>query len=415
MHPNSAAHAAAFSVDPAQITPVGEISTTNDTEWDALVSAAVERVTQVEQLNAESEQRGRSWSLPVDPGRQASTPAWTGRTAWQLQVRNVLNSPTGRDVCRRCKVSTEFVFAVAVTMASFAERSTGRRVCAARDTIAHRSGVSVSVVKRARRALQSLSVAREMVRGRYLRADESFAAESHHGRIQRRAASVWALTSPKSLVIAAGRAVKKLSKKVRRSKKATHSSYPQLRARGPLSPSRGFKLLSLVRDLSPKRARARAGEQSKSPQTSTRQPRPIDLQRTAAELLVHAPVFESAGHIGAVCEVLASAGVDVNRWCGRDIAAELTRDTQQRGWVWPQHIERPRGYLRWRLTQIDWTRPSPSEMAQKAAQEARQRIADRDARLSRRDGSVAAPGHRERCKNTFASKLLERRKAVAHI
>nr|GLK38300.1 hypothetical protein GCM10017611_51660 [Rhodococcus wratislaviensis] len=116
-----------------------------------------------------------------------------------------------------------------------------------------------------------------------------------------------------------------------------------------------------------------------------------------------------------MCAVLASAGVDGNRWRGRDIAAELTRDTQQRGWVWPQHIERPLGYLRWRLTQIDWTRPSPSEMAQKAAQEARQRIADRDARLSRRDRSAAAPGHRERCKNAFASKLLERRNADAHI
>ena len=118
MHPNSAAQAAASSVDHAQITPVGEVSTTNDPEWDALVSAAVERVNEIERLNAESEQRGRSWSLPVDPGRQASTPAWTGRTAWQLQVRNVLNSTTGRDVCRRFKVSTEFVFAVAVTMAS---------------------------------------------------------------------------------------------------------------------------------------------------------------------------------------------------------------------------------------------------------------------------------------------------------
>ena len=415
MHPNSAAHTAAFSVDSVQITPAGEVSTTSDTEWEALVSSAVERVNHVERLNAESEQRGRSWSLPVDPGRQASTPAWTGRSAWQSQVRQVLNSPTGRDVCRRFQVSTEFVFAVAVTMASFAERSTGRRVCAARETIAHRSGVSVSVVKRARRALQELSVAREMARGRYLRADESYAAECHHGRIQRRAASVWALTSPKSLVIAVGRAVKKRSKKVGRSEKAARSSYPQLHARGPLSPSRGFTLLSLVRDLSPKRARARAGEQPKSPQTLTRQPRPIDLQRTAAELLVHASVFESAGHVGAVCEVLTRAGIDGNRWSGRDIAAELTRDTQQRGWVWPQHLERPLGYLRWRLTQIDWTRPSPSEMAQKAAQEARQRIADRDARLSRRDRAVATPGHRERCKKALASKLLERRKADAHI
>ena len=411
MHPNSATSAVATSVNSVQIAPVSESPSPIDIEWNALVSAAVERVNQVERLNAESQQRGRSWSLPVDPGRQASTPAWTGRAAWQHQVREMLNSSTGREVCRRFRVSTEFVFAVAVTMASFAERSTGRRVCASRDKIAHRSGVSVSVVKRARRALQTFSVAREMVRGRYLTADESHAAESHHGRIQRRAASVWALTSPKSLVIAARRAAKSLSKTVRRSKEAARSRYPQLGVRGPLSPSRGFKFLSLVRELSPKRAQTRAGKHSRNPKTLAQQPRPIDLQRTAAELVSYAPAFESAGHIGAICDVLANVGVDVNRWRGRDIAAELTRDTQQRGWIWPERIERPVGYLRWRLTQIDWNRPSPSEMAQKAAQEARQRIADRDARLSRGDRPIAAPDHRQRCREAFASGLLKRRKA----
>lgn len=415
MHPGSAANAAEFFDNHVPITPVGEVSSTDDTEWDALVSAAVERVNRVERLNAESDQRGRSWSLPVDPGRQASTPAWTGRAAWQRQVREVLNSPTGRGVCRWFKVSTEFVFAVAVTMASFAERSTGRRVCASRETIAHRSGVSVSVVKRARRALHTLSAAHEMVRGRYLRAEESHAAESHHGRIQRRAASVWALTSPKSLVVAAQVATKKLAKKVRRSKDDALASYPQLRSRGPLSPSRGFKLLSLVRELSPTRARTRTGEQSKNSKTPPPQPRAIELQRTAAELLVHAPVFASAGHVGLICEALANAGIDANRWRGRDVAAELTRDTQQRGWTWPTHIERPVGFLRWRLAHIDWTRPSPTEMAQKAAQEARQRIIDRDTRLSRRDALIASAEHRQRCRQALAATLNHRQKADAEM
>ncbi|GAF46916.1 hypothetical protein RW1_035_00600 [Rhodococcus wratislaviensis NBRC 100605] len=413
MHPGSAANAAEFFDIHVPIAPVGEVSSTDDTEWDALVSAAVERVNRVERLNAESDQRGRSWSLPVDPGRQASTPAWTGRAAWQRQVREVLNSPTGRGVCRWFKVSTEFVFAVAVTMASFAERSTGRRVCASRETIAHRSGVSVSVVKRARRALHTLSVACEMVRGRYLRTEESHAAESHHGRIQRRAASVWALTSPKSLVIATQVVTKKLAKKVRRSKDKAVSSYPQLRSRGPLSPSRGFKLLSLVRELSPTRARTRTGEHSKNPKTAPLKPRAIELQRTAAELLVHAPVFASTEHVGLICKALADAGVDENRWRGRDIAAELTRDTQQRGWTWPTHIERPIGFLRWRLAHIDWTRPSPTEIAQKAAQEARQRIIDRDARLRRRDALVASAEHRQRCRQALAATLKQRQKADA--
>jgi hypothetical protein len=54
-------------------------------------------------------------------------------------------------------------------------------------------------------------------------------------------------------------------------------------------------------------------------------------------------------------------------------------------------------------------------MAQKAAQEARQRIADRDARLSRNDRLVAAPEHRQRCREAFASRFLERQKADTRI
>jgi hypothetical protein len=226
---------------------------------------------------------------------------------------------------------------------------------------------------------------------------------------------VWALTSPKSLVVAAQVATKKLAKKVRRSKDDALASYPQLRSRGPLSPSRGFKLLSLVRELSPTRARTRTGEQSKNSKTPPPQPRAIELQRTAAELLVHAPVFASAGHVGLICEALANAGIDANRWRGRDIAAELTRDTQQRGWTWPTHIERPVGFLRWRLAHIDWTRPSPTEMAEKAAQEARQRIIDRDTRLSRRDALIASAEHRQRCRQALAATLNHRQKADAEM
>ncbi len=70
MHPESAANAAEFFDNDVPIAPVGEVSSTDDTEWDALVSAAVERVNRVERLNAESDQRGRSWSLPVDPSEQ---------------------------------------------------------------------------------------------------------------------------------------------------------------------------------------------------------------------------------------------------------------------------------------------------------------------------------------------------------
>ncbi len=86
-----------------------------------------------------------------------------------------------------------------MSMASFADLRTGRRVTASREVLAERAGVSLTVLKRARRILAELGLAREMVRGRFLRTLEQWAAEAHHGRKQVKATSVWALVSPPRL------------------------------------------------------------------------------------------------------------------------------------------------------------------------------------------------------------------------
>ncbi|WP_415394410.1 replication protein (plasmid) [Rhodococcus globerulus] len=369
--------------------------TTEDTDdWATAVRAATENVARIESLNAESGQRGNSWALPVTTGRRARTPIWTGRTQWQHQVRTLLNSPTGTELCKKNTISTEAAFAVAVIHASLAEGKTGRGVTASRERIANRAGVSITVVKRARRVLSALGMAVEQERGRYLTTLESMAAEAHHGHRQFRAASVWALISPRAAVTTITTPPFKKSRKPSRATlrsaayraRTTSRTSPQSGGRGPLSPSGGFVLQSLVVKFSPTHAQARAGK-PKNPQKST--PRPIELQRTAAQLIAHIPALKTTKHVGQICDILARAGIDVTRWTGRDIARELTTDTQTRGWVWPTQLTQPTAFLRWRLAQIDWSAPSPAEracendQARLAEQAARRREArDRDSHVA---------------------------------
>ncbi|MDI9915384.1 hypothetical protein [Rhodococcus sp. IEGM 1379] len=368
-------------------------STAADDEWNRAVREATENVARIETLNSTSNQRGNSWALPVETGTYARTPIWSGRAQWQHQVRTLLNSPTGTQLCKTNAVSTETAFAVAVTHASFAEGKTGRGITASRETIAASAGVSITAVKRARRVLAVLGVATELVRGRYLRKIESMAAEAHHGHRQFRAASVWALTSPRSVVTATTAPAKKRERSSRatlrtaahRARTATQLS-PQSDARGPLSPSGGFVLQSLVRKFSPTRAQAHAGKII-HPTTTT--PRPIELQRAAGQLVAHAPALKTAGHIGAICDILEQAGIDTTQWTGRDIARELTKDTQTRGWVWPAHLTRPAAFLRWKLLQIDFSKPSPAEYA---CENDRARLAEQAARRRQaceRDAQIA--------------------------
>ncbi|TSD40454.1 replication protein [Rhodococcus sp. KBS0724] len=374
---------------PAASTPAPP----TDDEWDRTVRQATENVARIETLNATSNQRGNSWALPVAEGQHARTPTWTSRPHWQHQVRTLLNSPNGTQLCKTHTVSTETVFAVAVTHAHHADSKTGRSITASRNTIATRAGVSISAVKRARRVLTALGVAIELVRGRYLQKIESMAAEAHHGHRQFRAASVWALISPRTAVTTITAPFKELRKPSRatlrtaehRARTAPRTS-PQNSGRGPLSPSWGFVLPSLVFKFSPTHAHTRAGK-PKNTQKPT--PRPIELQRTAAQLIAHIPALKTTRHVGQICDVLDQAGIDPARWTGRDIARELTADTQTRGWVWPTQLTRPTSFLRWRLAHIDWTAQTPAERARENDRTRLAEQAERWREARERDSHVA--------------------------
>ncbi len=344
---------ASHDADPVQ--PDGD---EQDTEFANAVAAAKANIELVTNINSASNQLGRTWSIPVNPEMQSRTPIWSGRMEWQRQVREIMNAPDGISICRQHHVDPERVYAVAVSMARSADHRTGRRVTASRELLADRAGVSITVLKRARRVLSGLGMAQEMVRGRLLRTIERWAAEAHHGRRQTKATSVWALISPRSVV------TRDTVHQIRDSAGSRGRSpiHPQPTNRGPQSLGTSFSSCTSVRKYKTTRAQAR---DARGHSLTNREPRPIALQKAAAELLRHASSLKDPRHIGAVCDAIRAHSVDSERWSGRDIARALNDDTKRRGWTWPAAgtLDDPIAYLRWRLARIDWSGPSYSEQA----------------------------------------------------
>ena len=154
-------------------------------------------IDELRQLNTDTDQRGKSWTLPINPGQEATIPIWTSRDGWMRQVRYAITkTAAGRAAAARHRIGVESMVAIAAAHASSADSKTGRRVTATVQNLAARAGVSESVVKRGRRVLKALHLGYELVRGRTLTTREFQAAEVHHGGRQHRAASVWALSSP---------------------------------------------------------------------------------------------------------------------------------------------------------------------------------------------------------------------------
>ena len=357
------------------------VSAECDSELANAVAAAKANIELVTRINSASGQLGRTWSLPVSPEMQARTPVWSSRMHWQRQVRMVLNKVEGISSCAKNHVDPERVYAVAIMMARSADTRTGRRVTASREFLANRAGVSITVLKRARRVLSELGMAREMVRGRLLRTIERWAAEAHHGRRQTKATSVWALVSPRSVATQDS------------SDRRQSFTYPQTSDRGPQSLACSFSSCTSVRKY--KTTRARAHDRRGS--AANLEPRPMALQRAAGDLLRYVPCLNEVRHIGSVCEALRAHSIDVERWTGRDIARALSDDTKARGWNWPaaETLDTPVAFLRWRLARIDWSGPSYSERAmaakklrdeerRRAASQSEQRLAARASDVTRR-------------------------------
>lgn len=354
------------------------------------LAAAEARITAAQQLNEANPQSGRSWALSPEPGALTRTVCWTSRRQWISGVAAALATTEGLELCRR-RIRRAVVLAVARALARFADSRTGRSVTASASTIAAiaakllgRASLTPRTVYTARMILAELGYAVEVVRGRYLTGAERLAAAEHHGGVQTRAASTWALTLP----------------------------------RPPAGAQNVFHLpsctslsgLSTGSSGSPKRARATARPHAKAPSGRFSRQRGIRPQRVTAELLQHSTGLDTGGHVGRLVDVI-TALVDCDRWTGRDLARTLFLDARTRGLSWPDQIDNPAGFLRNRLEgitdQLDG--PSPSELE---ADHARRARAEQDGRRAEREKAEqrrASSSHVANAMAEFREALTRRR------
>jgi len=374
-----------------------------DAEWDAIVAAAVANVAALEAaqpqdnpaeaavcelLDTQPAHTRTALSLPVPAGACARVPTWHSRRYWlSLCEWITVHTERGRAALKRHGIAARTFLQVCAAHAAYAESTTGRHVYASLDTLAGAETMSIDKLKRGRRVLKALELGVELTRGKKLNAVEREAAArlyTHiHGqspvRLQIGAASVWALSAP-AWAVEAMPSPDKPHKQPRR--RPTHStpktgsfttratSPTQRRSpdSAPQSPSG-----SSLQDLSVRKdhqARERAGEKNSIPSMT----RPLALQRAAAQLVDRIPALRTIvgiddatgrrrGHIGTICDLLLDAGIDTDRWTGIDIAAALTHDGTTRGWTWPttETMTAPLRLVAYRLSGLDWTRPSPTE------------------------------------------------------
>lgn len=71
--------------------------------------------------------------------------------------------------------------------------------------------------------------------------------------------------------------------------------------------------------------------------------------------------------MGELCAVLRQAGVDPLRWSARDVAKKLDEARTAEGRTWISRPHNPAAYLRFWLSRIDFSQPSPTELREAAA------------------------------------------------
>jgi hypothetical protein len=351
------------------------------------------RIKDAEKENKLRGQRGRSWALD---GRQP-TLVWQSRTKWLAGTAAELGCARGRQLCRERRLSPRTALLVARACARLADADTGRGVTASNDTIgriaAELDGRAKpfchDVVGKARAVLAELELAVEVAQGRYLTATERFEAAVHHDGVQIRAASTWALTSPRRWY--------------------TKSYLPRRGSTGSFTPRR---------QCSPTHARKRAAAPSGRSQRTKGRERPKKAHIVTAQLVAAAKSLDNGRHLGALVDVVVEL-VDCDRWTGRDLVAVLNQDARENPRDWPSTIQNPAGFLRHRLSLLRdvLAGPSPSQVAEdhqrRDLEEQQRRAAEAAAAEASKASEVQVARHMDMIRATLKSARAKRKAPVA--
>ena len=230
--------------------------------------------------------------------------------------------------------------------------------------------------------LAELELAVEVARGRYLTVDERFQAAVHHDGVQIRAASTWALTTPRRWY--------------------TKSYLPRRGPTGSKTPRR---------HCSPTRARKRASAPSGRSQGLQERERPRQAHIVTAQLVAAATSLDNGQHLGALVDVVAEM-VDCDRWTGRDLVAVLNQDARENPRDWPSTIQNPAGFLRHRLSRLRavLAGPSPSEVAEQHRQRTLEEQRRRAEAAAAADQRAATPEQVSRHMDAIRSILRRRQR-----
>lgn len=316
--------------------------------------------------------RNGSWHPPVAPGAYAAHPAWRTRDQWLVAVVVALASTDGQAVLRRIHILPATVQRIARADSLSADTLTGRGVATSHETVAARTAVSVSTVRRARKVLEALGFEVVVLPGRYMTREEREQAALHHGGRQIKFASVRSLVVPRTWA---------------------HVEHEHLPRRGSVSSS------SHVSEWLPKRERKRSRSGAATrPKTSTKRDgrgrtRPMEVQRLAARLTQRLP-WLAQGHIGRLCDLLEDLGLDETTWTAQDILTALENDSTASGLFVPAARDQrnPLGLLRIRLQRA--VLPLPSPVKRRQAEKAR-REQERVAWLAEREAAQARKAPKE--------------------
>lgn len=289
-------------------------------------------------------------------GQYAAVRAWDGLAAWLSELLEWSESPEGkatRDA--HGHISVRRFMAVAQAEGETADARTGREVTTSHETAALRATeilgqrVSRGVAIRARRVMEAAGFSVTVAEGRYLFTHERQEAQEAHGQVQRRAASVRALTHP-----------------TKRRRFVSVNEIEHLPRRG------GVNTLSHVKRNSPTHAQARAQAATRPRHSRKNDRRRANAHHSGhryststlrlASALTGLPFLSSwrgvigdgdrmrivpnARHIGGVCNVIAASGIDTERWTFedvRDVLAQLGREGLPT--LDGNQVENPLGYL----------------------------------------------------------------------
>ncbi len=335
----------------------------------------------IEGLNAE--QRGRrTWQRPTperttDGRAPAQVPCWTSREAWLKAVGVLLATAEGAAARRRHhRVAAATVMAAATAHAHYAETRTGRYMMASLRTLAGKAGLSLDQIKDGRRVLRTLGLLVDVAYGQRLTGIEIMAARAHHGGTQLRVASQISLTMPKDAVAAAA-VPEQAPAAAQQSPRTNQGRHQQPKGCPPLSRQGSSRAFSLSKSSTSSR------EKQAFPSKKLARGRSLPIQKLAAGIVARCrgldpdtdalasprrvvpeswrrPDFQRKHHLGRICDVLTDAGIDPSAWTPTAVVARLNDHGRKANLSWPNTIDNPAAYLRWRLGQIDWTTPSPS-------------------------------------------------------